>query len=53
MTIDIHRAITSNKIISNLMKPWGFNYDRKGNSKSKSLAFNEYTGPTNLVHFAS
>ena len=53
MTIDIHKAITSNKITSNLMKPWGSNYDRKSNSKSKSLrgkAFNKYTGPGNKVH---
>ena len=36
--------ITSNKITSNLMKPWGSNYDRKINFKSKSLrekAFNK------------
>ena len=35
------------------MKPWGSNYDRKNNCKSKSLrekAFNKYTGPGNLVH---
>ena len=45
--------ITSNKITSNLMKPWGSNYDRKSNSKSKSLrekTFNKYTGPGNKVH---
>ena len=53
MTIDIHKMITSNKLTSNLMKPWGSNYDRKNNSKSKSLrekAFNIYTGQGNLVH---
>ena len=53
MVADIHKMITSNKITSNLMKPWGSNYDRKSNSKSKSLrekAFNKYTGPGNLVH---
>ena len=53
MTIDIHQMITSNKLTSNLMKPWGSNYDRKSNSKSKSLrekVFNKYTGPTNKVH---
>ena len=53
MTIDIHKVITSNKITSNLMKPWGSNYDRKSNYKSKSLrekAFNKYTGPGNKVH---
>ena len=53
MTIDIHKMITSNKLTSNLMKPWGSNYDRKSNSKSKSLRekmFNKYMGPTNKVH---
>ena len=33
MVVDIHKIITSNKIISNLMKPLGSNYDRKKNSK--------------------
>ena len=35
------------------MKPWGSNYDRKSNSKSKSLRekmFNKYTGPGNKIH---
>ena len=53
MVVDIHKMITSNKLTSNLMKPWGSNYDRKNNSKSKSLrekAFNKYTVPGNLVH---
>ena len=53
MTIDIHKMITSNKITSNLMKPLGSNYNRKSNSKSKSLrekAFNKYTEPGNKVH---
>ena len=53
MVVDIHKMITSNKLTSNLMKPWGSNYDRKSNSKSKSLRkkmFNKYTGPTNKVH---
>ena len=53
MVVDIHKMITSNKITSNLMKPWGSNYDRKCNSKSKSLhekVFNKYTGPDNKVH---
>ena len=53
MVVDIHKMITSNKITSNLMKPWGSNYDRKNNSKSKSLRekmFNKYTGSTNKVH---
>ena len=53
MVVDIHKMITSNKLTSNLMKPWGSNYDRKSSSKSKSLRekmFNKYTGPTNKVH---
>ena len=53
MIVDIHKMITSNKITSNLMKPWGSNYDRKSNSKSKSLrekAFKKCTGPGNKVH---
>ena len=37
MVVDIHKMITSNKVTSNLLKPWGSNYDRKSNSKSKSL----------------
>ena len=35
--VDIHKIITSNKLTSNLLKPWGSNYDRKSDSKSKSL----------------
>ena len=53
MVVDIHKMITSNKITTNLLKPWGSYYDRKSNSKSKSLRekmFNKYTGPTNKVH---
>ena len=53
MVVDIHKMIISNKITSNLIKPWGSNYDKKSNSKSKSLrekVFNKYTGPTNSVH---
>ena len=46
MTIDIHRAITSNPIGKNLLKPW------RSNSKPNSLRgklFNKYTGPGNLI----
>ena len=53
MVVDIHKMITSNKITSNLLKPWGYNYDRKSNSKSKSLRenmFSKYTGPANRIH---
>ena len=51
MVVDIHKMITSNKITSNLMKPWGSNYDRKSNSKSlREKVFIKYTGPGNKVH---
>ena len=53
MVVDIHKMITSNKITSSLMKPWGSNYDRKSNSMSKHLrekVFNKYTGPSNKIH---
>ena len=46
MTIDIHKAITSNRISKNLLKPWG------SNSNPNSLRgklFNKYTGPGNPV----
>ena len=46
MAIDIHRAITSNPISKNLLKPWG------SNSSPNSLRgklFNKYTGPGNPV----
>ena len=46
MTIDIHKAITSNPISKNLLKPWGSN--SKPNSLREKL-FNRYTGPGNLV----
>ena len=29
MTIDIHKMIRSNKLTSNLLKPWRSNYDKK------------------------
>ena len=46
MVIDVHKAITSNLIITNLLKPWG------SNSNPNSLRgklFNKYTGPGNPV----
>ena len=46
MTIDIHKAITSNPINKNLLKPLG------SNSNPNSLRgklFNKYTGPRNSV----
>ena len=53
MTIDIHKMMTSNKITSNLMKPWGLITTEKAILNQKSLrekAFNKYTGPGNKVH---
>ena len=46
MVIDIHKAITSNSISKNLLKPWGSN--AKPNSLRGKL-FNKYTGPGNPV----
>ena len=44
MTIDIHKAITSNPISKNILKPWGSN----ANSNSlRGKLFNKYTGPGN------
>ena len=44
MVVDIHKMITSNKLTSNLLKPWGSN--ASPNSLRGKL-FNRYTGPTN------
>ena len=46
MTIDIHRAIISNPISRNILKPWGSN--AKPNSIREKL-FNKYTAPGNPV----
>ena len=46
MVIDVHKAIISNPISKNLLKPWGSN--AKPNSlRSKSL--NKYTDPGNPI----
>ena len=46
MTIDIHKAITSNPISKNVLKPWGSN----ANSNSlRGKLFNKHTGPRNPV----
>ena len=46
MVIDVHKAIISNPISKNLLKPWGSN----SNSDSlRSKLFNKYTGPRNPV----
>ena len=45
MVIDVHKAIISNPISKNLLKPWG-----NANPNSlKSKLLNKYTGPGNLV----
>ena len=46
MTIDIHRAITSNPISKNLLKPWGSNSNP---NSIRGKLFNKYTGPGNPV----
>ena len=44
MTIDIHKAIASNPISKNLLKPWGSN-----SNSLRGKLFNKYTGPDNPV----
>ena len=46
MTIDIHKAITSNPISKNLLKPWGSNLNP---NSLRGKLFNKYTGPGNPV----
>ena len=46
MVIDIHKAIISNPISKNLLKPWGSNADP--NSLGSKL-FNKYTDPGNPI----
>ena len=46
MVIDIHKAIISNPISKNLLKPWGSN--SKPNSLRSKL-FNKYTDPGNPI----
>ena len=46
MVIDVHKAIISNPISKNLLKPWGS--DSNPNSLRSKL-FNKYTGPGNPV----
>ena len=63
VTIDIHRAITSNPISKNLLKPWGCNsnpnslrgklfnkYAGHGNPVEKQVDFHPYTGQIYKVH---
>ena len=46
MVIDIHKAITSNPISKNLLKPWGSNANP---NSLRGKLFNKYTGPGNPV----
>ena len=46
MVIDVHKAIISNPISKNLLKPWGSNANP---NSLKSKLFNKYTGPGNPV----
>ena len=46
MVIDAHKAIISNPISKNLLKPWGSNSNP---NSLRSKLFNEYTGPGNPV----
>ena len=63
MVIDIHKAIISNPISKNLLKPWGSNaspnslrsklfnkYTDPGNPIEKQVDFNPYTGQVYKVH---
>ena len=63
MVIDIHKAIISNPISKNLLKPWGsfanpnslrgklFNkYTAPGNPVEKQVDFHPYTGQIYKVH---
>ena len=46
MVIDIHKAVISNPISKNLLKPWG-SFAKKGSLRSK--LFNKYTDPGNPI----
>ena len=46
MVIDVHKAIISNSISKNLLKPWGSNSNP---NSLRSKLFNKYTGPGNPV----
>ena len=50
MTIDIHKAVISNPISKNLLKPWGSNAN---SNPLRSKLFNRYTGPGNPVEKTS
>ena len=46
MVIDIHKAVISNPISKNLLKPWG-SFAKEGSLRSK--LFNKYTDPGNPI----
>ena len=46
MVIDVHKAIISNPISKNLLKPWGSNAN---SNFLRSKLFNKYIGPGNPV----
>ena len=46
MVIDIHKAVISNPISKNLLKPWGSNADP---NSLRSKLFNKYTDPGNPI----
>ena len=46
MVIDVHKAIISNPISKNLLKPWGSNSTP---NSLRSKLFNKYTGPGNPI----
>ena len=46
MVIDIHKAVISNPISRNLLKPWSSNANP---NSLKSKLFNKYTGPGNPI----
>ena len=46
MVIDIHKAVISNPISKNLLKPWG-SFSKEGSLRSK--LFNKYTDPGNPI----
>ena len=50
MVIDIHKAVISNPISRNLLKPWASNADP---NSLRSKLFNKYTDPGNPIEKTS
>ena len=48
MVIDIHKAIISNSISKNLLKPWGSNAN---SNSSRGKLFNKYTGYFGIIFY--